>query len=252
MFRLPSIIAHRGGRNWAPENTLAAFHRSVSARVGGVEFDVHRCSTGELVVIHDDTIDRTTNGVGMVKDSSLGELKRLSAGLWFDKEFREERVPLLTEVLDLFNEEMVIDIELKNSPVGYDGIEEDLLYTIEPYRSKLNILVSSFDHHCLRRLRALDSEIEIGVLVGGGLIDIKEYAGKLNARYLIQEYDCLMPEAVADAKDAGLKIVVWTVNDAPKWQRLIELGVDGICTDTPAELAAFYEECLLHLNVANG
>ena len=159
MSKLPAVIAHRGGRDWAPENTLEAFRRTVQAGVDGVEFDVHRCATGELVVIHDDDLNRTTNGVGLVKDVTLPELKRLSAGLWFDNAFREERVPLLQEVLDLFDGNTLIDIELKNSPVGYEGIEEDLLREIEPYRSKLKLAVSSFDHHCLQRLRALDSDI---------------------------------------------------------------------------------------------
>lgn len=239
MRELPLVIAHRGGRDWAPENTLAAFKKSVAAGAGGVEFDVHRCSSGELVVIHDDDLNRTTNGVGFVKESSYEELKRLSAGLWFDKEFREERVPLLTEVLDVFNESMLIDIELKNSPMGYDGIEEDLLSVIEPYRKKLKLSVSSFDHHCLRRLRQLDSDIEIGVLASASLLDLKEYCGKVNGSYYIQDYDCLMPDAVAEAHEAGLKIIVWTVNDKYKWQRLIDMGIYGICTDLPGPLIEY-------------
>lgn len=237
MEHFPSIIAHRGGRDWAPENTLAAFRKSVELGVDGVEFDVHRCASGELVVIHDDDLQRTTNGVGLVKDSSLPELKRLSAGLWFDKSFREERIPLLTEVLDVLKPGMLIDIELKNAPIGYESIEEDLLSVIQPYRDRLDLAVSSFDHHCLKRLRALDSQIKIGVLCAANLIDVAEYAAKFNAEYYIQDYDCLLPEAVYEAKQAGLKVIVWTVNDLQRWQKLIDMGVDGICTDTPAELA---------------
>ena len=242
MKSLPAVIAHRGGRDWAPENTIAAFSNSVAAGVNGVEFDVHRCSTGELVVIHDDDLLRTTNGAGLVKDASLAELKRLSAGLWFDKSFREERVPLLTEVLDLFDKKMLIDIEIKNAPIGYEGIEEDLLYAIEPYRERLKFCVSSFDHHCLRRLRALDSEIEIGVLLAASMVEIAEYCAKFSAKYLIQDYYCLMPEAVREAHDAGLKVIVWTVNDKKQWQYLIDLGVYGICTDLPRDLLDYYKQ----------
>lgn len=241
MSSLPLIIAHRGGRDWAPENTLIAFKKSIDAGAAGVEFDVHRCASGELVVIHDDDLGRTTNGVGLVKDCSLSELKRLSAGLWFDKEFREERVPLLTEVLDLFDEKMLIDIELKNSPIGYEGIEEELLQTIEPYRNKLQMTVSSFDHNCLRRLRALDSKIEIGVLCAASLVDLREYFSKFDASYYIQCYDCLMPESVQEAHEAGVKVVVWTVNNKHEWQQMIDLGVDAICTDLPAALQKYYE-----------
>lgn len=240
MPNLPLIVAHRGGRDWAPENTMAAFRNTVAAGVKGVEFDVHRCSTGELVVIHDDDLNRTTNGVGLIKESSYPEIARLSAGLWYHKDFREERVPLLTEVLDLFDDETLIDIEIKNSPIGYDEIEEDLLSIIEPYRHK-RICVSSFDHRCLKRLRELDASIEIGVLASASLLDLQEYCGKVNAAYYIQDYDCLMPDAVHEAHAAGLKIIVWTVNDKYKWQKLIDLGVYGICTDTPQDLQMYYE-----------
>lgn len=240
MTKFPAVIAHRGGRDWAPENTLAAFKKTALAGVGGVEFDVHRCASGELVVIHDDDLNRTTNGVGFVKDVSYEELSRLSAGLWFGEEFRDERVPLLSEVLDLFDRGSLIDIELKNSPIGYEGIEEDLLALIEPYREKLQIVVSSFDHACLRRLRRLDEEIEIGVLASAGLVDIEDYCRKFNASYYIQDYDCLMPQSVKEAREAGLKVIVWTVNKRSNWQRLFELGVDGICTDLPQELQSFF------------
>ncbi|MBX9686311.1 MAG: hypothetical protein K2X27_06385 [Candidatus Obscuribacterales bacterium] len=241
MTQFPAIIAHRGGRDWAPENTLAAFRKTLELGADGVEFDVHRCAGGELVVIHDDDLNRTTNGVGYVKNTTLPELKRLSAGLWFDKEFREEKVPLLTEVLDLFPEKFLVDIEIKNAPMVYDGIEEELLQVLEPYRHKLNLSVSSFDHHCLRRLRALDADIEIGVLAAASIVDLKEYCGKFSARYYIQDFDCLTPQAVEEAHDAGLKVIVWTVNDKYRWQKLIEMGVYGICTDIPAALRKYYD-----------
>ncbi len=240
MTDYPLVIAHRGGVDWAPENTLAAFKKSVESKVGGVEFDVHRCSSGELVIIHDDDLKRTTNGSGLVKDRSYNELKELSCGLWIAEEFKNERVPLLTEALDLFTHDMLVNIELKNSPMGYEGIEKDLLSVIAPYRKKLNILVSSFDHHCLRRLRKLDQDIQIGILAAASLVDLKEYADKFNATYYIQDHDCLMPDAVIEAKQAGLKVIVWSANDRQKWRRLIELGVDGICTDSPGILQMFY------------
>lgn len=238
----PLVIAHRGGRNWAPENTLASFSRAIEAKAGGVEFDVHRCASGELVVIHDDDLNRTTNGVGMVKDCSYAELKRLSAGAWFDQEFKAERVPLLSEVLDLFacrGENMLVNIELKNAPVIYAGIEEDLLREIESYREKMRFLVSSFDHHCLARLRALDSELELGVLAAASLVDLAAYTAKFAASHFIVAYDCLTPETIAEARESGIALMVWTVNDKYEWQRLIEQGVAAICTDTPDALIEY-------------
>ena len=207
---------------------------------------MHRCATGQLVVIHDDELVRTTDGAGYVKDSSLAELKRLSAGLWFDPEFKDERLPLLSEVLDLFDIRTLVNIEVKNAPAGYAGIEKDLLAELEPYRSRLNIVVSSFDHHCLRKLRSLDAELEIGILAAASLVDAAEYCAKFAASFYIQNYNCLLPEAVKAAQDSGLKLIVWTVNDILKWRQLIEMGVYAICTDQPQALQAYYKELRLN------
>src|SRR6185437_179332 len=124
---LPQVIAHRGGREWAPENTMAAFRRSLDAGVHGIELDVQRCATGELVVFHDEDLSRTTNGIGLIKDCSLAELQRLDAGSWYEKQFAGERMPLLLDVLALINGKCVLNIELKNAPIAYPDIEEDLI-----------------------------------------------------------------------------------------------------------------------------
>lgn len=149
------IIAHRGGRDWAPENTLAAFRQSLDIRVDGIELDVQRCSTGELVVFHDEDLSRTTNGVGLVAHSSLDEIKRLSAGRWFDRSYADEKVPLLQEVLDLVDGKCVLHIEIKNTPIEYEGIEEELLELLSGYVHRDKVVVSSFDHPLLARLHAL-------------------------------------------------------------------------------------------------
>src|ERR1700679_751419 len=122
-----SVFAHRGGREWAPENTMRAFTNSLELGVDGIELDVQRCASGELVVIHDADLSRTTNGGGLVAEATLDEIKRLSAGLWFDKEFYKEKVPLLSEVLSLVSGQCLLNIEIKNAPIAYPGIEEELL-----------------------------------------------------------------------------------------------------------------------------
>src|SRR5215470_19925973 len=148
------VIAHRGGRRWAPENTMAAFRRSLEAGVDGIELDVQRCASGEIVVFHDSDIGRTTNGVGRVADISYAELRRLSAGLWFAPEFRGEYVPLLEEVLDLLNGRLLLNIEIKNAPVEYPGIEEDVLELLQDYPYRDKIIISSFDHELLLKIHA--------------------------------------------------------------------------------------------------
>lgn len=232
-MKLPKVIAHRGGSRLTPENTLAGFRRSVEIGADGVEFDVHRCASGELVVIHDDDLQRTTNGVGLVKESSYAEISRLSAGKWFAPEFAAEKVPLLSDVLNTFSEKMIINIEVKNTPVGYPGIEEDLLEALSGFVHRKNILVSSFDHHFLKRLRSLDSDLRIGVLGAAMLLNPGEYAAQIGATYYINAFDCLLPEAVAEAQDSGLSVVVWTLNNQRDWAEAVRFGVDAIVTDDP-------------------
>ncbi len=106
---------------------MAAFRKSLEAGVFGIELDVQRCASGELVVFHDDTLDRTTNGAGLLTDCTIEELRRLSAGDWYDPEFRDEKVPTLQEVLALVDGQAVINVEVKNTPVDYPGIDDDLV-----------------------------------------------------------------------------------------------------------------------------
>lgn len=230
---IPKIISHRGGRRWAPENTLAGFKKTVEFGADGVEFDVHRCASGELVVIHDDDLARTTNGVGLIKEASYAELKRLSAGRWFAPEFESERIPLLSEVLDVFDDRILINIEIKNAPIGYPGIEEDLLETLSGYKHKDNVLVSSFDHYCLKRLREADKSVKIGVLQAGMFLGVRQYAEQFGASHYIQAFDCLLPEGIDEAHAAGLEVVVWTLNSPAQWKMAVERRVDAICTDDP-------------------
>src|SRR5690625_6609337 len=112
----PLIIAHRGASGNAPENTLAAFQLAVEEGADGIELDVHLSKDGELVVIHDDTLDRTTNGTGRVQDKDLDELKTYDAGSWFDSKFASERIPLLQEVIDILPDDVFLNVEIKNSP----------------------------------------------------------------------------------------------------------------------------------------
>lgn len=245
-MRIPKVIAHRGGRQWAPENTLAAFRRSVELGVDGIELDVHRCATGELVVIHDEDLNRTTNGAGFVKDASYAELAKLSAGLWYGKEFADEYIPLLKEVLELVDGRMIINIELKNTPIEYPGIEEDLLSLIEGYQRKDTLIISSFDHKVMRKLHELAPSLNTALLAAALFIDIKEYAAKMGARFFHPALDCLRADGVEEAHAAGLFVSAWTCNTQRDWQDAIDMGVDGIVTDDPQGLIAYLE----HLSTA--
>jgi glycerophosphoryl diester phosphodiesterase len=237
-LKIPQIIAHRGGRTWAPENTLSAFRQALALGVDGIELDVQRCASGELVVIHDEDLQRTTNGVGLIRDCTLDELKRLSAGLWYDKEFRDERVPTLAEVLELLQGKCVLNIELKNTPIEYAGIEDDLMEVIEGYPLE-TLIISSFDHKLMDKMHKRAPELKIALLGSAVFLDVKQSATAIGAEYFHPEFDCLRADVVEEAHDAGLKVNVWTCNDVAKWRHCVKMGVDGIVTDDPEGLKQY-------------
>jgi glycerophosphoryl diester phosphodiesterase len=237
---MPKIIAHRGGRKWAPENTLAAFRASLEFGADGIELDVQRCASGELVVFHDEDLNRTTNGVGLVKDCSFAELRKLSAGSWFDKRFADERVPLLSEVLDLVAGKMTINIELKNAPVEYPHINDDLLQAISGYPQE-TLLISSFDHKLMKDLRKLAPQLKIALLAAAVFVDLKEAAIAIGATWFNPAYDCLRPDIAEEARAAKLPVNVWTCNTREEWRNCVEMNVESIITDDPAGCRAFLE-----------
>ena len=149
----PLNIAHRGARDVAPENTMAAFAAAVDAQADGIELDVSRCGTGEIVVMHDDTVDRTTDGSGTVARLGWAAIVELDAGGWFAPEFVGERVPTLAEVLDLVGGRLRVNIEVKHKAQRHDGIEEEIAEMVAQRDLGSSIIISSFDPVILRRFK---------------------------------------------------------------------------------------------------
>lgn len=238
----PLVIAHRGGSSWAPENTIAAFAKSLDAHADGVELDIHRCKSGELIVIHDETLERTTNGKGYVKDKTLDELKKLTAGRWFGEEYAGEKLPVLDEVLKLVNGKMIVNIEIKNSPIEYPGIEDDLAKVLQDYKYPDKILISSFDHELIRRIHNKMPQYQVAFLDAGIIADVGEYAEKLGAKAWNAGFSELRADAVERAHKSGLAVNVWTVDGRKKWDQAMDMKVDGIVTDDPAGLLVYFED----------
>jgi len=236
--KLPKIFAHRGGRVWAPENTLAAFRKAVEAGCHGIELDVQRCASGELVVIHDADVSTTTDGAGLIADLTYDEIRHLSAGRKFSPRFKHERVPLLSEVLHLVDGKLTINIEVKNVPIDYPDIEDDLFALLDTYGHKDKIIISSFDHELIRCMHAMRPDFVYAFIVNGLVADIKDYAADLGARAWHPFFNTTRKDSVASAHRAGLKVNMWTLNQPAEWDKAIEMGVDGIVTDDPAGLKA--------------
>jgi glycerophosphoryl diester phosphodiesterase len=222
------LIGHRGAMGYAPENTLKSFKQALDLNVDMVELDVYRCKTGELVIIHDDRLERTTNGIGYVEDKTFIELRELDAG-------EGEKIPLLTEVLDFIDKKVPINIELKgiNTAEGVADIIQEYIVKGWAYN---DFLVSSFNHHELSHIKQLLPEIRIGALLIGLPITYAQFAQDLHAYSLNISIEFINQDFVNDAHTRGLKVYVFTVNHPEDMNRLRVLGVDGVFSNVPDKL----------------
>ncbi len=226
-------IAHRGASALAPENTMAAFERAVGLGADGIELDLHLSRDGELVVIHDDTLDRTTDGNGPVHEKYLGELKRLDAGGWFGEDFAGQRIPTLMEVLDRFAGKVPLALEVKGGSSFFPGIEEKVVSALRWHSAVGQAAVASFDHHALLRLKELEPTLRTAALIVGRPVSIAALAGAARADAMALESSLVTKTEVEACHAAGLQLVVWVVNDPAQMRHFIGLGVDGIITDRP-------------------
>ncbi len=232
----PILIAHRGASAKAPENTLGAFEKALEYPfVKMIELDVYALPTGQLMVIHDDKVDRTTNGKGYVMESSFEYLRSLdaSSGSLKSKRGRKpERIPTLDEVLDLVDRKVKVNIELKGEHTA-----EPVKKVIQAYFAKGwkpdDFLVSSFHHEQLRKFKQLMPRIPVGVLFVGIPLGYAAYAQKLKAYSLNLSIEFINEEIVEDAHRRGLKVFCWTLKEADEIKRMCKLGVDGIFVNDP-------------------
>lgn len=228
------IIAHRGASGYAPENTMAAFEKALEMGAEGIELDVHLTADGEIVVIHDHTIDRTSDGKGMVGALTLEEIRKYDFGAWFDPKFKGQRIPTLGEVFELLEDwDGLLNIEVKSGPILYPGIEEKLVDMVKSWNFRGRIIFSSFNHYSLRDIKALDPSMEIGLLYMAGLVEPWKYAKDLNAQALHPLYYNVVPELVAGCKENGIKLNPFTIDEEKEMEMIMRAGVDGIITDYP-------------------
>ncbi len=228
------IWAHRGASAYAPENTLEAFKMAIEQKADGIELDVQLTKDGELVVVHDEWLERVSNGEGFVKDYTLKELKELN----FNKthpEFPEAKIPTLREVYELMKTtDMDINVELKTNVFEYKGIEKKVLELAKTMNMKNNIIYSSFNHKSVVRLKKMNPEAKVGFLFADSFIKIPSYASKYGADALHPEFfHILKPDFVKKCKKRGLDLNVWTVDKENYMQIMINSGVNAIITNKP-------------------
>ena len=230
------VIAHRGASNDAPENTLAAFELALEQGADCIELDCRVTCDGHLVVIHDATVDRTTNGSGKVSEMSLAEIRALDAGSWFHPRFAGERVPTLQEALLLLRGRCAVNVEIKGTKAHQPGIEEKVVGLLRAARVPAeSVIISSFDSSYFPRLRAIDAALRLALIFKAAPPDLYE----LDVDLLHPSLESVAPGLMQKAKASGLQVNVWTVDAEQGWCRALALGVDGIITNVPGKLRAF-------------
>ena len=233
----PLVWAHRGGSGCAPENTLASFKYAVESGADGVELDVQMTKDKKIVVIHDETVNRTGEGKGWVKDYTFDELRRIN----FNKKFPEYgvcRIPLLSEVFELlYPTRLTVNVELKTGIIFYEGLEEKVVELVREMDMKDRVLYSSFNHYSLEKLRALDPDAYLGFLYADGHIGMPAYCKAHGGNALHPAlYNIQYPGFMKEAAENGLDVNVWTVNERSHIEMCAKAGVNAIISDYPGRV----------------
>jgi glycerophosphoryl diester phosphodiesterase len=237
----PYIFAHRGARRAAPENTLPAFAAALAMGADGIELDVHLSADGQLVVIHDFNVNKTTDGRGPVAQMTAAELQRLDAGSHFSPAFAGERIPTLDAVLDLVGDRCRLNIEIKSTDPYARDASDAVAALIRARDLYAQVLVSSFNPLTLIKLRHLDADIALGVLYDGEMPAFfrQVWAGPPILPQAQHPQHHLVDAAYMQwARAIDAQVNTWTVNEAEEAQRLAELGVHTLITDVPDVLLA--------------
>lgn len=231
------VWAHRGASGWdtqyAPENTLEAFQKAIEMEADGVEMDVQLTKDGQIVICHDERIDRTSDGRGWIKDLTLKELRQYS----FSKthpEYGNVKIPTLAEFLELLRPAgLEINIELKTGVIYYDGLEERTAAIVADMGMQERVIYSSFNHYSLQKLKAAVPEARMGLLMGENFVDVPGYTDLLQAGAVHPYFQTIDKDYIVKCHGHGIKVNTWTVDSRIEMKRLAEAGVDAIITDCP-------------------
>lgn len=229
------LIAHRGASAYAPENTLIAFKKAIELGIKAVEFDVQLSKDLELVVIHDYSLERTSNGKGKVKDLDLKELQSLDAGAWFSDEFKGEKIPSLREVLEVVKNNNFINIELKRDKRDKRNFPFKLIELINEMELRDKVLISSFDHDLLIDIFKMDNAIPLALLSHTKIKNLEEYIKNLgiNVSSINLNKNCITKDYVNRLKKLEFELNIFTVNSYKEYLKLKKLEINRIFTNFP-------------------
>lgn len=232
----PVVVGHRGDKSYAPENTLSSFEQAIRKGADAIEFDVKLTADGQVIVLHDQTVDRTTNGTGNVAKLPLAALRSLDAGVQFPGQFPGERIPTLDEVFETVGKRIFLNIELTNYSTLNDSLVPKVVEQVKKYNLQDRVLFSSFFARNLRKARLLLPEVPRGLLTLPGWMGIwGRYFGWRGSYAALNSYVTdVNARLVNRVHAAGKWVNAWTVTTEEDIKRMIRLGVDGIITDDPA------------------
>lgn len=235
IWKLPNLIAHRGASQYAPENTLIAMKLAEQMNVTWVEFDVQFSGSDDLVVIHDWTVNRTTDGSGLVLDLTTRQLRSLDAGGWYAPEYKNTKIPLLSEMLTTLSElNLGFNLEIKCHDHQAERIASEVVTEIARMQTSLPpFMISSFNYPCLVAARKFAPEIMLGVLTDQWLEDWEDKLNAVNAISLNVNHEHLTEKRVQEVKSAGKYVMAYVVNKPHAAQRLLQWGVDTIFSNDP-------------------
>ncbi len=231
---MQKIYGHRGASGYAPENTLEAFQLAADMGADGVELDVHIARDGELVVAHDETIDRVSNGTGLICEMTTSELKKFLFNRTHP-EYEKATLPTLREVLELLKPTgLHINIEMKNSRILYEGLEEKTIRLVDELGMKDRILYSSFNHHSMMHIKEIDPSLPCGLLYDCMLLEPWVYAHNAGANAIHPHFsELLIPGEAEKAHALGLMVNVWTVNEEKDIRSTLQAGADIVISNYP-------------------
>jgi glycerophosphoryl diester phosphodiesterase len=232
------VIAHRGASSYAPENTLAAFDLALGMGVHQLELDVHFSRDGHIVVIHDETVDRTTNGSGLVADKTLAELRGLDAGSWFGDKFAAERIPTFGEVLERYKGRVHLHTEIKGRMERLAQRTADL---VRGYGMADQVTITSFRKTPLEEVRAYAPELPTGWLVTEVSDEVVARARALTLTQICPRANTVTPELVRRLHAEGFVVRAWGVADEALMRQVVEAGADGMTVNFPDKLLAYVQ-----------
>lgn len=235
------LWGHRGAYHYAPENTIYSFEKAIELGADGIEFDVQLTKDGEVVVTHDEKIDRVSNGTGWVKDYTLSELKKINFNKRGISEPHFMEIPTLEEALQLLAKaRLLINIELKTGIIYYDGIERKTADLVNRYGLAERVLYSSFNHFSVQNVKEYDPTAKTALLCGGGILVTGEQCEKVGATALHPSVQQIrFPGLVEDCHKRGVRVHVWTVDSEADFIYAKERGVDGVFVNDITKCKAY-------------